>query len=133
MKLVNRSGLPEAIVKALENDRYSKGEADYSTTELSVPSRIVALKKQYDNEIEEDVSDRVYALLGSLGHALLERSGTADMIEKRLFCSIAGHTLSGCLDIIDGTTIEDFKFCSVWTAKGKGYFCPSCNKTIDKK
>lgn len=116
-KLVNRGNLPEALVRAVQNDGYDRGNSDYTTTQLSKPSRIVALEKIHGDEIEEDVSDRIYALMGKLGHAILEHSGTADIIEKRLYTEIDGKILSGQVDVVDGTVLEDYKFCSIYVFK----------------
>lgn len=117
MKLTNNANLPEALVRAVQNDGYSKGNSDYSTTQLSKPSRIVALEKLHEDEITEDVSDRIYALIGKLGHSILEHSGTADIIEKRLYTEIEGKILSGQVDVVDGSVLEDWKFCSVFVFK----------------
>lgn len=115
-KLTNKSNLPPALVRAIENDGYFKGHSDYSTTQLSTPSRIIALAEKHADEIEEDVADRIYSLIGQLGHAILERAGTADIIEKRLYAPIAGKILSGQVDVVDGNVLEDWKFTSIWTS-----------------
>lgn len=117
-KITNKGNLPTALVKAVQNDNYSKGEADFSTTQLGAPSRIVALKKKHADELEEDVSDLIYSLMGKLGHSILEAAGSTDFVEKRLFHTMPdGTIISGCLDIVDGSIIEDWKFCSVYVAK----------------
>ena len=113
-KITNIAGLPEALVKAVENDSYCKGASDYSTTQLAKPSRIVALEKKHSEEITEEAADRIYALIGKLGHSILEHAGTADIIEKRLFAEFSGKTLSGQVDVVSGSILEDWKFCSVW-------------------
>jgi len=115
--ITNRSGLPDALVKAIENDSYTKGDSDYSTTELSVPSRIVALKIKHWDELEEDAGGRIYSLIGRLGHSILEHSGTAEIIERRLFCQVGERVISGQVDVIDGSVLSDWKFCSYHTAK----------------
>lgn len=117
MKITNKVGLPEALVRAVQNDSYSKGNSDYSTTELAVPSRIVALKRKFADQLEEDASDLIYALIGKLGHSILEHAGTADIIEKRLFWEIDGRVISGQVDVVDGTVLEDWKFTSIYTSK----------------
>lgn len=111
-KITNNAGLPEALVRAVQNDTYTKGNSDYSTTELSKPSRIVALEKLHKDELTEEAADRIYALIGKLGHSILEHAGTADIIEKRLFTEIEGKILSGQVDVVDGSILEDWKFCS---------------------
>lgn len=117
MKITNHSGLPEPIVAAVKNDSYNKGGASYSTTELAVPSRIVALKKIHASELTEDAADLIYALIGKLGHSILEQAGTASIIEKRLFWEVGGVTISGQVDVVDESILDDWKFTSTYAAK----------------
>lgn len=117
MRITNHANLPQALVNAVTKDNYSKGHSDYSTTELSVPSRIVALKKLHEDEIEEDVSDMIYALIGKLGHSILEHAGTADVIEERLYHTLNGVVVSGQVDVVDGSVLEDWKFTSLYSIK----------------
>ena len=84
MKLTNRLGLPDAIVKAVANHGYERGDADYTVTQLLNPPRIAALTRQHWNDIEEDVSDRIWALLGTVVHGILERAETVASVEERL-------------------------------------------------
>lgn len=117
MKITNKANLPQALVEAIKNDGYTKGGADFSTTELAVPSRIVALKRKFADQIEEDAADLIYALIGKLGHSILEHAGTADIIEKRLFWEVDGKTVSGQVDVVESTVLEDWKFTSIYTSK----------------
>ena len=41
MILTNEYGAPDAFVKAIEGDPYTKGDADFSATELLKPPQIV--------------------------------------------------------------------------------------------
>ena len=43
MKVTNRLGLPQPIVEVLSRDNYSKGDADFSVTELIDSQRQKAL------------------------------------------------------------------------------------------
>lgn len=116
MKITNIYNLPEALVKACENDGYNPGQSDYTTTQLAAPSRQVVLIKRHWHEIEVDVSDMIYALLGKLGHLLLEQSGTAKVIEKRYYREVNGFIISGQVDLVDdrlnGNILQDWKFTS---------------------
>lgn len=114
MRIVNNTGLPSALVKAIENRAYDRGRSQYTTTQLSKPSRIVALEAMHDHELEVDCADSIYALLGSLGHAILELSGEAKIIEERYYAEIAGKTLGGQVDVIDEKELTDWKFVSQW-------------------
>lgn len=74
MITTNREQLSEGLVRAIQYSKYDKGQSDFSATELIAPSRIVALSRRHHEEIEEDVSDVIYRMFGSIGHAIAERS-----------------------------------------------------------
>src|SRR3990167_4110460 len=121
MILTNSGGLPDAILRALANDSYSKGEADYSCSELIDAPRIVLLKQRHESEIQEDATDLLWRLLGKLGHKLLEEAGADNaLMEERLFMPLLGRVLSGASDVAQWVysngKITDYKFTSVWTA-----------------
>lgn len=88
MKLTNKLGLPDALVKAVAHDDYVRGDADFTVTELLQPPRITELTRQHWDEIEEDVSDRIWALLGTVVHGILERAETVASVEERLTAQI---------------------------------------------
>lgn len=115
--ITNKYNLPEAIVKAIENDDYSKGDADYSVTGLLKPGYMNSLYRQNKNKITEDASDRIYSLMGKLMHLLFERAGDTVETEKRLFADIDGVKISGQIDVLNGSTIQDYKFVTVYKAK----------------
>lgn len=119
MRLTNKLDLPESIVRAVANDGYSRGDADISVTQLIAPPRQVALMEQHADEIEEDVSDRIWSLMGQVVHGILERSASPDALtEERLFMRVRGWTISGALDHVtmpDRTCIDDYKTCSSWS------------------
>lgn len=74
MKLTNKHHLPSPIVEAVRADSYTKGRAGYSVTELLSPPRLRALKEKHWDELEEDVADRIWSMLGQLMHLMLERA-----------------------------------------------------------
>jgi len=58
--------------------------------------------------------------MGQIGHTILERAGDKNIIERRFFAKVASFTVSGQADLIlspDNVELNDYKFCSVWTAK----------------
>lgn len=121
MKYTNLSNLPKAIERAVENDPY-ESNSDISTTRLIAPPRIRVLQKRNWDLITEDVSDRIFSLLGQSVHHVIERAKTRKEIsEKRLFYKddkiTNGWTLSGAFDLLnrDGHLI-DFKVTSAWSA-----------------
>lgn len=118
MKITNKNGLPEPLVRAVSSHKYSKGDADYSITELIKPPRIAALEKLHWDELEEDASDRLWALMGSAGHEVLRRSAESGIVETRLSIIIDGKKVSGQLDYMQAEqSIIDYKFTSIWAVK----------------
>lgn len=118
MKITNRLGLPEAFVRAVENDPYDN-HGTLSVTTLIRPPQMVRLLQKHKDEITEDASDRVWALLGQFGHSALERTvQDGDFVETRLYMDVDGKKVSGQLDRLtkDGVLV-DWKFTSVYAIK----------------
>ena len=121
MKITNKYNLPQIIVNVAERPTYNKGNANISATQLLNSPRIVALTKQHEEELEEDISGMLWALIGSAMHGLLEH-GKEDhsIVEQRLHAEVEGWHLSGAIDLQevsdDGIDIYDYKFTSVWSA-----------------
>ena len=120
MKITNNHNLPNHIVQLASRSTYSKGKAEYSVTELLSPPRIRRLREQHINELTQDVSEMLWALMGSALHVVLERGTTPNTLtEERLFLDINGTTISGQIDLQEhtpqGVVITDHKFTSVWS------------------
>lgn len=120
MKITNKLGLPLPIVKAVENDPYTN-HGTLSVTTLLKPPQAYGLTLKHSGEMEEDAADRIWALVGQVGHLILERAaGTMDprvwISERRYFGELAGRTVSGQADLvhINGRVVYDFKFTSGW-------------------
>ena len=73
MPLTNKYGSPDVFIRAIENDPYSKGAADFSATELLKPPQIVRLYNEHEDTITSDVRDEWWKLLGKGVHAILEQ------------------------------------------------------------
>lgn len=117
MKITNNYGLPGAIVEAISNDSYDPGQkTDMSVTGLLSPPRQKALQREHYNEIVEDASDRIWALIGQAVHSILERSEKSAIVEERLYMPIDGWLISGQYDrmTLRQKTIQDYKMMSVW-------------------
>lgn len=115
MRITNKHGLPEAFVRAVTNDDYEP-VGDISVTGLINPPQMSELIRRNYDEIEEDASERVYALLGSAVHYILGRSDTPNALqEERLTSEIFGWTISGKPDLYEeGGLLSDWKVTSVW-------------------
>lgn len=116
--ITNNSGLPIAIVNAIKNAEYDRGLSDITVTQLIAPPRKVALETQYKDEIEEDVADLIFALLGSAVHYILEKANLEGLVEERLYADVKGWKVGGQVDHLskDGI-LTDYKVMSVWEAK----------------
>lgn len=112
----NRHGLPNIIERAVANDPYNSGDCDISTTRLISPPQLVALSKKYADKIEEDVSERLWSMLGQALHVIVERAAGDDVIsEQRYSAKVLGWKVSGAVDLIQGDTLYDLKCTSTWT------------------
>jgi len=120
MKVTNKFGVPAPLLTLANAEYYSKGAASYSVTELMSPPKIRRLREQYDHNIETDVSDMLWSMLGSALHVVMERGVTEGWVsEERLFLEIDGVTISGAIDLQHntafGTEIIDYKMTSAWS------------------
>lgn len=120
MNLTNLHGLPESIVNAIAQDPYegpSQGDlSTISVTTLILPPKIRMLRHRHAHEIEEDVSDNIWRLLGSSVHAMLERAETSDsLVEQRIEMKVGDKTISGKTDLYQDGCVQDYKVTSVWS------------------
>tara|TARA_R100001126_G_scaffold84330_1_gene52730 strand:+ start:352 stop:1257 length:906 start_codon:yes stop_codon:yes gene_type:complete len=122
MKITNKSNLPKVIERAVINDPYDSSGSNISTTRLIAPPRIRVLEMRNWDLIEDDVSNRIFSLLGQSVHHILERSKLkVDLAERRLFYKddkiTNGWTLSGQFDLLSRQgDLTDFKVTSAFAA-----------------
>jgi hypothetical protein len=120
MKLTNRLNLPQPIVDAVKNDSYEKGKAQITVTGLIRPPRIRVLEKMHADEIEEDVSDLIYSMIGQVVHGILERANATGIAEKRVYAKIDGVMVGGEPDIVydaENGTVEDYKYTTMYKVR----------------
>jgi len=120
MKLTNKHNLPEPVVKALTRNEYTRGASNRSITQLIDSPRIRILRQEHWDDMEEDVSEKLWAVLGTAAHKMFEDTAEGQFIsEERVFLEVEGWTISGAIDVqhveADGITIIDYKTCSVWS------------------
>lgn len=148
--ITNRLGLPAALVAAISNDPYDNGHT-VSVTGLIKPTQASALLRSHGSEITEDAADRIWALIGQVGHSIIERASGGlgpNVITERRYCMelpqyragdfIRNHPnpdspliVSGAVDVIETETktVFDFKLTSGWAvisgreAGGKSDWC----------
>ena len=122
MKITNKHNVPETLVALASREYYSKGKSDYSVTEIISPPRIQRLRRKHHDEMEQDVSEMLWSLLGSALHVVAERGQHEGYTtEERLYAEIDGVILSGAIDIQkstpEGILITDYKFTSAWALR----------------
>jgi len=80
---------------------------------------LVQLRKKHWSELEEDVSDKVWAIFGTAIHAVLELGKDDNhIIEQRLHANLDGWDISGAIDLQrfdnDGVIVSDYKTTGAW-------------------
>lgn len=120
MIITNNHGAPATLVALARKNYYSKGDSDYSVTELLSPPRVRRLQERHDAALTKDVSDMLWALLGSALHVVAERASAEDHVtEERIVAEIDGVKVSGGIDLQEmtpeGVVITDYKFTSAYS------------------
>jgi hypothetical protein len=69
--ITNKHNVPAPLVTLATREYYSKGKSSYSVTELMSPPKIKRLREQYNENIEQDVSDMLWSMLGSALHVVM--------------------------------------------------------------
>lgn len=114
-RMTNRYDLPEPIVRAVINDPYDPGDCEMTITRLIKPPRMVELQRLHHDQLEEDVSDRIWALIGQSIHVILERAETTALVEERFYVTRQGWRIGGRFDrlAVQEGLLQDFKVTSV--------------------
>lgn len=127
MKITNIYDLPEPFANACSafqrNYDNSLDGAYYAVSELIKPPLMRRLQKEYDSEISEDITDRLWALSGQAMHSILE-AGAPDnsLTEERMSILIDGVRISGKPDLyLPNGELWDYKESTVWKWIYKDY------------
>ena len=118
LMLTNDLNLREPLFKALERDDYSKGDSDFSVTELIKPPRIAELQRRHKADIVEDASDKIFTLFGKAIHTILEKAASERyLVEQRFFTEFEAAKVSCEIDLFDKEllALQDWKITSRWT------------------
>ena len=92
MILTNKHNLPEVLANFARAKRYDRGDASFPSHDM-----IVAYEKRYAEQIEQDLPDLMFSLLGNAVHAVLDSYSDQNNVisEQRLFCHVNGFRISG--------------------------------------
>ena len=119
----NKYNLPDPVVKALTS--YDKGDAPVEglrvTTLIDSP-QISLLKQEHSHKLTEDVSGRMWLVLGTAIHEIFERAASnAYVAEERLSHTVGDTLISGAIDYHFETDnevdLKDYKSTSVYAVR----------------
>ena len=117
MKISNKLNLPDMLVRTAESD-YTYKNKRYSITSLLEPKKAMMLKRRYNDKIEQDISECIFMLFGSVTHYALEtgiKLKENEYVEEHLeYTFDDGYTLSGIIDHVEDY-VDDYKTTSVWS------------------
>ena len=106
--LTNKYNLPDTLVKAVEYDTH-RLSGTISVTTLIDGARIRQLKSIHD--YESDVSENIYALLGTALHHVLERANIQS-VTKRAYITVAEHIIGQASKIKEASPEKSQKLLS---------------------
>jgi CRISPR/Cas system-associated exonuclease Cas4 (RecB family) len=117
MNITNKYNLPNGLYKALQKMSYISDDMNsISVSDLINPPLIWYLKKLHKDEIEEDASERLWALLGSAVHYIIAEGEDRNLTEERLEIEIDGFRIRGRFDVYtEEKEILDYKITSMWS------------------
>jgi hypothetical protein len=122
MKITNKANLPEALVKAVTVRRHNNPGRLSATTLLNGAKQIILTDRHWD-DLEDDVSDRFWAIIGTAVHSVLEDEGKDEFTEEFISHELDGIIVTGRIDNYNMRTgvISDYKSVSVWKIKFKNF------------
>lgn len=138
MIITNKLNLPAPLVKAVTRPPREAKPNRIGVTELTQPPQLRGLTRRHEGELTEDASDRLWALLGSLLHDVLEgyAEGLDNTIaEQKLEIEIDGWTVVGKYDlsemILEGELLTDWKLTSVYSLRDNDAVKPEWEAQIN--
>lgn len=115
MILTNKFNLPDIIVRAI-GESYPPQIGRVAVTALIDSPLIRYLKIKHWGQLEEDVSDRLWALLGQAAHTVIQRGRPHDArAEEYLKLPVNGMNVTGRSDLIIVDELIDLKVTSVYS------------------
>jgi hypothetical protein len=117
VRILNPNNLPQALVNAAspeEGHTYDKDR--YSITDLIGSPWQRHLKMKHSGEVEVDVEDMTWLLMGKAFHLLMEKHSPKDAVaEHKIVINYKDVTLVGIPDLYHNGTLYDFKVTSVYS------------------
>lgn len=122
MVITNKQKLPQALVDACDTAPHNKEGCISATTLLKGVSNTILSKRHWD-EMEDDVSDRIWSIFGTAVHALLEKESENTFTEEVVSVPVGKYTVTGKFDCYDmkNEILYDYKTTSVWKVIYKSF------------
>ena len=101
-KYTNELGMPPVVAAVIKNDKYSRGDADISVTELLKPPKIALMERLYRDSITTDISMIFPAFLGTAVHSVFEnhyKDKPGVITETRMYKKFNNLMISGQFDL----------------------------------
>jgi len=114
MIITNKHNLPAGFVKAVSTEKHN-APGSLSATTLIQGVKQILLTDRYWDLLEDDVSDRIWAIFGSAVHLVLESEGEDTFPEQEMSYQVADIKVTGKIDNYDMKhgLIDDYKTASV--------------------
>lgn len=113
MKITNIYDLPKAF-ENIANEEYVITPNSYGATTLLKGVREIILQRRHNDDVEQDVSDMVWMILGSAVHKILESHDKTGQAETKFTWDVSKSRVSGVIDLYGDGMVEDYKTASVW-------------------
>jgi hypothetical protein len=123
MTITNKLNLPVGLVKAVSTERHNADRCISATTLIQGIKHIILTERHWE-ELEDDVSDRIWAVWGQAVHSLLEQEGENEFTELEMTHQVDDITVTGRIDNYDMKhgVICDYKTASVWKVKFNDFY-----------
>jgi len=118
MVIKNYQNLPEALVKAVTLGKHNNPGCLSVTTLLNSTKQILLTDRHWDS-LEDDVANRVWAILGTTAHKLFEHEGENEFAEEFISYDFEGVKITGRIDLYNMAegVVTDYKTNSAWKIK----------------
>lgn len=115
MKITNKYNLPQSLVNVVSNfHRPTIGR--YSASDIKAPPFVRKLKEEHWDELEQDVSDMLWLILGSATHYIIQGGAPPESLaEEKMTTEYAGCTIVCVPDLWEEGVITDWKITSAWS------------------
>ena len=119
MRITNKFDLPECFERFDQLHAHDKGGAKYSVTEIIDSPLIPKLRALHADQLEVDISERVFSILGTAVHNILENgSPEGALTERKMYIDMCDVKISGTMDLITPLPFNKFRISDYKTVGG---------------